>query len=564
MLHRYRIKSSSGFTIIEMLVAMAIAGIFFGIFVGVVVATFQTLRTGDERTVAQQNARVAMRFIVQDIKQAVEIAPRRLDEPYDPVDGGLPRDENAIDNFDPTGTAFAYPLYRRTTDGDYDAGDDSWGYIDLYFAGSGGDDDEYGFFRTDGAPYDIRPLAPNRLELLLNTDSFYSHTEYWGDDPETVPMDIRRFEMDLDNGGDADNPQALRTRVTYEHQIAPPRVQLYVEEFEGLEKNFRLPVNRVNSPGVAVDDEFCVVRSIQTELFDDALNTDMSVGSVPEPRLKVDSYAFRQPLADHIIDVRFRYWHVAPNSGFITANTPMIEIRYDPNIEHAEGDPNGGGGDPIDTDDGYYRYYTPRGLEIFVWYNYVEDSMVEFVDPTLADPFSPVPDHSFIMRYRDDLLPAGNEEHDRGILLFEGWRFINMVSVTIRATNRENLNKFKSTIDYLHETGVPLNDRRDYPDYKMGFIDFGRGDETSPFGIQDRSNPNVFDPFYRAVDSHRFDTLVISGSYVFDLVEPNVNPNYDPNSFVTIEVFVVPPIVKAISEQSESLLWYGFSYKGSF
>lgn len=558
MLHGYRIKSSSGFTIIEMLVAMAIAGIFFGIFVGVVMATFQTLRTGDERSVAQQNARVAMRFIVQDIKQAIEIAPRRLDEPYDPVDGGLPRDEFAEDNFDPA--LLAYPLYRRTTDGDYDASDDSPGYIDLYFAGSGGDGDEYGFFRTDGAPYDIRPLAPNRLELLLNTDSFYSHTEYWGDDPETLIPPPEPFEMDLDNSGAADNPQALRTRVTYEHQIAPPRVQLYLEEYEGLEKKFRLPVNRRNSPGVAVDEEFCVMRSIQTELFFDEPNTYMIVESVPESRLKVDSYVFRQPLADHIIDVRFRYWHVAPNSGFITANTSMIEIRYDPDIDHAVGDPNGGGGDPIDTDDGYYRYFTIRGQEIFVWYNYTESSMVEFVDPGLPDPFSPIPDYSFIMRYRDDL-PPGNEEYDRGILLFEGWRFINMVSVTIRATNRENLNKFKSTIDYLNETGVALDDRRDYPDYKMGFIDFGRGTGAAATGIQDRDNPNVFDPFYRAIDSHRFDTLVINGSYVFDLVEPNINPNYDPNSFVTLEVFVVPPIVKAIAEQSERLLWYGFSFK---
>ena len=535
-----------------MMVAMGIAAIFLSIFIGVVMATFQTLRTGDERTNAQQNARVAMRFIVQDIKQAVEIAPRRLEEPYDPVFGGMPRDENSIDQFDPFGTDDAYPIYRRTTDGDL-AGD---GYIDLSFDGAAGDGDEYDAFRTDGAPYDIRPLAPNRIELLLNTDSYYSHTQYFGDDPETLPFDLRQFQMDIDNGGAADNPQALRTRVTYEHQIAPPKVQMYVDEFDGNEKNFRIPLNRDDaSGGVQVDEEFVIVRSTETEFLDDILNTDMSVPSIENPDMNVDSYAFRQPLADHVIDLRFRYWHVLPFSGGITnANTPMIEIRYDPDVEHAHMDPNGSSTTGIDTDDGYYRYFTPRGQEIFVWLNYDDGNIVEFVDPSLPDPFSPIANNSFIMRYRVDL-PAGNEEHDRGILLFEGWRFINMVSVTIKTTNRENLDKFKSSIDHASWTN------RDDDDYQMGFIDFGKG-PVPPTGLEDRANPNVLDPFYRAVDSYRTDTRLIAGSYVYDFVEPNINPNYNPNSFVTIEMFVVPPIVKAISEQSEDLLWYGLSYIG--
>jgi len=535
-----------------MMVAMGIAAIFLSIFIGVVMATFQTLRTGDERTNAQQNARVAMRFIVQDIKQAVEIAPRRLEEPYDPVFGGLPRDENSIDQFDPFGTDDAYPIYRRTTDGDLAGG----GYIDLSFDGAAGDGDEYDDFRTDGAPYDIRPLAPNRIELMLNTDSYYSHTQYFGDDPETLPFDLRQFQMDIDNGGAADNPQSLRTRVTYEHQIAPPKVQMYVDEFDGNEKNFRIPVNRNDlSGGVQVDEEFVIVRSTETEFMDDILNTDISVPSFANPDMNVDSYAFRQPLADHVIDLRFRYWHVPPFSGgIINANTSMIEIRYDPDISHAEGDPNGGSGTGIDTDDGYYRYYTPRGQEIFVWYNYDDENMVEFVDPSLADPFDSVVAPAFIMRYRDDL-PAGNEEHDRGILLFEGWRFINMVSVTIKTTNRENLDKFKSSIDHASWPN------RDDDDYGMGFIDFGKG-TFPPSGIEDKASPNVLDPLYRAVDSYRTDTRTIAGSDLFDFVEPNINPNYNPSSFVTIEMFVVPPIVKAVSEQSESLLWYGLSYKG--
>jgi len=533
-----RNRSPRGFTIIEMMVAMAIAAIFLTIFIGVVVATFQTLRTGDERTAAQQNARVAMRFIVRDVKQAIEIAPRRLEEPIDPVFGDLPRDENSLDPFDPTGTRYSYPIYRRSVDGASNA------YIDLSHDGATGDGDEYDQFRDDGRPYDIRPLAPNRLELLLNTDDYFSHTQYFGDDPETPAPDLREYNLDLNNGGPQDNPQSLRTRITYEHQIVPPMAQVYINAFDGNRKDFKLPMNRSGSPGVASEEEFCIVRSFEPEFLDDALNLDVIRPSVADPNLYVDAYSFRQPVADHIVDIRFRYWN--------TGNNDMVEIRYDPNIEHAYNNPQGSTGTPIDTDDGYYRYFTSWGQEIYVWFDYDRDEMVNFVDPTLSNPFSAVQPYCFYMY--TDLVNAGWEEYQRGILLFEGWRFINMVSVTIRATNRENLEKFKASIDPTLTTART--------DYQVGYVDFGKG-TAAPTGIEDNTNQNILDPFYRATDNYRANSVIINGNEAWDFVEPNINPAYDPNSFVTLEMFVAPTAMKTSERQNEFLLAYGFSYRGA-
>jgi prepilin-type N-terminal cleavage/methylation domain-containing protein len=564
---RHKIKSAGGFTMVEMLVAMAIAGIFLTVFIGVVVATFQTLRTGDERTAAQQNARVALRFIVRDLKQAIEISPRRLEEPYDPALGGFPRDENSIDNFDPDGTRLAWPIYRRTTDSDTFGGTN--GYIDLDH------NDEYVQFRDDEKPFDIRPLAPNRLEMLLNTDAYYSHTQYW---------DIGEYNLDLDLGGVADNQQAMMTRVTYEHQIAPPITQIYANEFDSNEKDFILPVNRDGAPGINVEEEFCVVRSFETEFFDDAINTDVSVPSEIEINegieLDVDSYAFRQPLADHIIDVRFRYWHVspttpqaleivsfAPGSQYYDSNTRMLEIRYDPNVVNAYDDPNGGSGTVINSNDGYYRYFDERGVEIYAWYDYDDGSMVDYVDLDDTEPFTLGQTNCFYTLYLDEqtltvdhpafasrFLGTGWEDYERGVLLFEGWRFINAVSVTIRATNRENLDKYKSSIN----TRAGLV--RDNPDFGQGFIDFGHED-IPPSGIEDDGNINTLEPFYRAVDSYRDNTVLVDGLYAYDFVEPNINPNYDPNSFVTLEMFVVPPAMRTLAIESEELLTFGFSYR---
>ncbi|MCX6645535.1 MAG: prepilin-type N-terminal cleavage/methylation domain-containing protein [bacterium] len=61
------LRQQKGFTLVEMLVALMISAIFFSIFVGVVLATFETLRSGDERTVAQQNARIGLNYIANDI-----------------------------------------------------------------------------------------------------------------------------------------------------------------------------------------------------------------------------------------------------------------------------------------------------------------------------------------------------------------------------------------------------------------------------------------------------------------------------------------------------------------
>jgi len=505
--------------LIEMLVALMIAGIFFSIFVGVVLATFETLRSGDERTVAQQNARVALNYIANDIRQANEIAPLRLEAYRDWATGGWPVDENT---WDPFTDEEAWPIYRWSVDSDPD------GYIDLDIEDGSGDGDEYEDFRDDGLPYDVRALAPNRVSLLFYGSTYYPNTQYWA---------ALGTDVDLDDNN-LPNPTSAVTRVTYEHQLAPPlHDEVYDPQFSGLRKQFNMVVNRQDPYIGAVQDtsDFVVVRSFEM------LNPTLSVPDVRETvqapadpwpsvsdQLLIDRDYLRQPVADHVMNLRFRYWHIKGDT--------MLEIRYDP----SEGNIGGSG---ISTDDGYYRYYDIYGNEIYVWYSHREKRDVPLM-PTDCDQddFDTIPVYSFKIDGGD----TADDEYQRGILLFEGWRFVNAVSVTVKTANNQTLNVYRSSIN------LAVTDSS-HPDYAMGFIDFGLG-QASPDTI---GTLNQYDPFYQAADNLRVSTVA---GYGFDFVEPNMNPNYNANAFTTLQTFVVPPTLVERADAAVRQLRFGLDY----
>ncbi len=516
------LSKQKGFTLIEMLVALLIASIFFSIFVGVVLATFETLRSGDERTVAQQNARIALNYIADDIRHAVEIAPLRLEAYRDWATGGFPINENVINPYfddDPD----AWPIYRRSTDSDPD------GYIELDIArGAGGG--EYEDFRDDGFPYDVRPLCPNRISLLRYGSTFYPNTQYYVGFGTSLDLD--------DQPGGIPNPTSAITRVTYEHQLVRPRGPLvYEDTFSGLDKQFNTLVNRDDPTIETVADiaDFVIVRSFEMM---NPTRSDPDTGQTAVPgrpdglggisdQLQIDEPALRQALADHVVNIRFRYWHIDDNE--------MIEIRYDPDEQNA--------GSGINTDDGYYRYFNIYGDEIFVWYNHETGEEVPLFprDPDDQD-YENHPVNSFYI-YGG---PDGDDEYQRGILLFEGWRFINAVSVTIKTANSKTLGLYRSSIN--HNITDP-----DTPDYGMGFIDFGldEGGDTMLGTL------NQYDPFFQAADNVRFSSVP---GYGFDFVEPNMNPNYNAGAFTTLQTFVCPPALKDRAEVALRELRYGLNH----
>jgi len=529
-----KLRNQRGFTLIEMLVALLIAGIFFSIFVGVVLATFETLRSGDERTVAQQNARVGINFIANDIRHATEIVPLRLEAYRDYVTGGFPIDIDALDPWDNTWGTLAWPIYRQSTDADPD------GYILLDVDDGDFEPNEYETFRDDGYPYDVRPLAPNRISLLYFGPQYYPDTEYWNGLAQPVDLD--------DNG--LSNPTAALTRVTYEHQLVGPRqaAEIYETDFSGRTKKFQMVVNRTDADAVQDTEDFVITRSFELQTPDNGLP---DYGQTAEPgggnlggvsyQMKMDARLLRQPVADHVIGFRIRYWHITGNN--------MLEIRYDHDVTHIG--VNGTG-----TNDGYYRYFDIYGNEIFAWYNAEAAQNVDLIpyDPSADPPFDQddidaLPGNSFIISGG----PAGDDEFQRGIILFEGWRYINAVSVTIKTANNQTLNIFRSSIN--HEI-VDEN----HPDFGMGFIDFGKGtvftDDT-----HEMDNLNAYDPFYQAADNVRTDYAPVKGLYYFDFVEPNMNPNFNASAFTTLQTFVAPQHLKDKSNRAEVLLTFGFTWK---
>ena len=518
-----KFKEQRGFTLVEMLVALLIAGIFFSVFVGVVLATFETLRSGDERTVAQQNARVGLNFIVDDIRHSTEITPLRLRAYRDWADGGFPIADDTLDPHYLTDVD-AWPIYRRSVDSD------TKGYIDLDIDGGDGDGDEYEDFRDDGFPYDVRAIAPNRLELLTYGSTYYPNTEYWAGFASPYDIDNNLIP----------NATASETRVTYEHQLVAPHQEIYEGSFSGLEKEFNLVINRSDPAAGAIQQfsDFVIVRSFE------ALNPTIErpdVGGTEEAgqgdlgpvsdQLYIDQPYFRQQVADHVINLRFRYWHISGST--------MLEIRYDPEEANI-------GGSGINTDDGYYRYYDIYGNEIYVWYNHRSSEMVPLIptDPDDND-WDNVPANSFYIYGGDD----GDDEYQRGLLLFEGWRYVNAVSVTVKTANNQTLNIYKSSINYA------ITDP-DHPDYGMGFIDFGLGQAQEDM----LGTLNEYDPFFQAADNVRAGTVPGFG---FDFVEPNMNPNYNANAFTTLQTLVVSPALEESSDLAINGLRYGLGYKGN-
>lgn len=516
-----KLKEQRGFTLVEMLVALLIAGIFFSVFVGVVLATFETLRTGDERTVAQQNARVGLNYIVNDIRHATEVAPLRLRAYRDWADGGFPIYRDTLDPHYESDVN-AWPIYRRSVDSD------TKGYIDLDIDNGTGDGDEYDSFRDDGFPYDVRALAPNRLELLTYGSSYYPNTEYWAGFASPVDIDENLLP----------NPTATETRVTYEHQLAPARQSIYEPSFRGLEKEFNLVINRSDPAAGAVQQtsDFVIVRSFHSlnptvtrpDVGETEVRGDGFLGAVSD-QLSIDQPYFRQQVADHVINLRFRYWHISGNT--------MLEIRYDPDEENI-------GGSGIDTDDGYYRYFDIHGNEIYVWYNHDTSEQVPLIPSNPDDDdFDDVPPNSFFIYGGDD----GDDEFQRGVLLFEGWRFVNAVSVTVKTANNQTLNIYKASINHM------ITDEN-HPDYGMGFIDFGLEEAQEDM----LGTLNEYDPFFQAADNVRVSSVPGFG---FDFVEPNMNPNYNASAFTTLQTMVVSPALKESADAAVSDLSYGLSYK---
>jgi prepilin-type N-terminal cleavage/methylation domain-containing protein len=535
------LRQQKGFTLVEMLVALMISAIFFSIFVGVVLATFETLRSGDERTVAQQNARIGLNYIANDIRQATEITPLRIDAYRDWATGGFPIADDTIDPAFP-GALNAWPIYRLSVDSDID------GYIDLDIDGGSGDQNEYADFRderyqtltgttnSDPNPYDVRPLAPNRLSLLFYGSTYYPNTQYYRG--TGLPNSI-----DLD-GNDQPNPTSAVTRVTYEHQLVPPlHPESYKPNFSGLDKEFNMVVNRVDGNAVNDTDGFVIMRSFETynpteeiQMYGDTSQPSDpgGLGAVSQ-QLQIDNEYLRQPVADHVINLRFRYWHISGQE--------MMEIRYDPDETTI-----GGGG--IRSDDGYYRYFDINGDEIYVWYNKIPG--INQKVPLLATDYDQtdldnVPDHSFII-YGGD---SGTDEYDRGTLLFEGWKFVNAISITVRTANNQTLEIYRSTINHNIDAD-PLN-----PDYGMGFIDFGMGDKFTDAD----DTLNMYDPLYQAADNVRISTAPVGTvTDLFDFVEPNMNPNYNPSAFTTLQTMVYLPSIAEKADAAMRSLFFGFRH----
>ena len=184
-------RSEAGFTLVEMLVAMTIASIFFVSFTAVVVATIQTMKTGDQRTVAQQNARIAANYLADEIKQMSELEPPSYYEYRDPRTGGFPTNGECEDMF----FNEVYPFVRRSTDGSLR------GYIDLNHRDASSGIDEYEDFRDDGMPYDVRPLFPNKINFKMNQASYFPHTRYSNLKPPMGKIiDLDGMSHDLNNG----------------------------------------------------------------------------------------------------------------------------------------------------------------------------------------------------------------------------------------------------------------------------------------------------------------------------------------------------------------------------
>jgi len=537
-------RSEAGFTLIEMMVAMTIASVFFVSFTAVVVATIQTMKTGDQRTVAQQNGRIAINFLADDIKQMSELESPSYSEYRDPRTGGFPTNGECEDSF----FNEVYPFLRQSTDGSLR------GYIDLNHRDASGGVDEYEDFRSDGMPYDVRPLFPNKINFKMNQASYFPHTRYSNMNP-SIPggiIDIDGTSMDALRN--FDNAQAADVRVTFEHQKQPPRWGLL--EDEGLLKNLHLPILGSSGGGVNLFKKpFVLLRSFEIENVTGGgpnhwgFNESFKFHNLVDPLgndsgidLTRPSEDLRQIVADHIADIRFRYFHIRGGE--------WIEIRYDPHTEHvAQGHTM-----PSNINDGYYRYYTKYGDEIFSWATPDGDLNLPPANSTRAE---------IIEHWKDEdpsddrytFMPTN--EFERGLLLFEGWRYVNTIMITIKAANTELQENYFTSISHDIISGGDTT----RPDWGLGFVDFQKGASR----LDDR---NEIDPLWHALDSYR-EGVVIPGDFIinpgdsdvlFDFVDPNGNAGFDPGRFVTLQTIVSPPVLYSTSREAAGHLRMGLSF----
>lgn len=556
---RVRPQRPDGYTIVELLVALAIAAIFFTSFLAVVATTLETLRTGDERTVAQQNARIAMSTLMAELRTTTEIEPRSVFEASAPGLPGLPRDN---DGDAPLSNTDAWPVLARGTD------DSTTGYIELTTEDVGGE--QYPDFRDDERPFDLRPLAPNRLTVRLNNAQYFGNSRYSYLDPATG----NTTPWDLDSSGNsADNPTTSDLMVTYEHQIAPPMVTVYENPnnpnsqydylLDGLVKRLYVmtgsggnpllidtaAVNLAGGttaqrPELAADytPDFYLLRSFMSAEPVNAANWNVPSSAVENPSgnltpgsrddgVFVPPVHLRQPIADHILDLRFRYWFQAFGQ--------LFEIRYDPESANM----GVGGGGMSGPNNGYYRYFDVNGNEMYVWSKPGLGKIDVDEADYLADP------QAYIDNYPSQSLLCVNE-YERGLLLFEGWRLISAISVTLRAANESVLSEYVSTTDFT------LADNT-LPEFGYGFTDFGGAN----------IGENMVNPLYRAADNHRagyYDpennqVFAPTDGDLFDIPEPLVSNNFEPTRFVTLQSMVSPPLLQERSQEAQGSFTLAFS-----
>jgi len=525
----------------------------------------QTMRTGDQRTVAQQNSRIAVNFMADEIKQASELEPPSFTEYRDPRTQGLPTNGKAV-NLN-NGGREVYPIIRRSTDGSAE------GIIDLNHKDATGGTDEYESFRmkkpgagdvSDGMPYDIRPLFPNKIDFLMNQSGYFPNTRYSSFDPNLaggiIDLDGQATSVDFDNA------QSAPVRVTYEHQKQPPRTGFkspLLPSDEGTIKNLFLTVAGGSGGGVNLFNKpFVLLRSFELDNVTGRGENDTSrnqtfkymdlidpTGAFTGVQLPNPTPTLRQIVADHVLDIRFRYFHIRGGA--------WIEIRYDPYTDHmtqgtATQMP------PENPDDGYYRYFDQYGNEIFTWATGNSQEKIDIPTSNIVQEYKD--------NYPDDLTFMPVNEYERGLLLFEGWRFVNAIMITVKGSNQELLDTYLRTVSPEISSQAYGTFDKDSPDFGLGFIDFQR---TNSY-LTDAEGQNAADPLWHGVDSYREGVTIPPGinyippddnnNYPFDVVDPNLNPNFDPGRFVTLQTMVIPPILDTKATQAASQLTYGLSY----
>ena len=548
-------RCEAGFTIIEMLVAMTIAAMFFASFMAVVVATMQTMRTGDQRTVAQQNSRIAINFMADEIKQASELEPPQFTEYRDARTKGLPTSGQAVD----LNNNAVYPVNRRSTDGS------ARGYIDLNHKDASPGLDEYVDFRSDGMPFDVRPLFPNKINFLMNQSAYFPNTRYSSYDPNYAGGIVDLDGQAITAADNFDNAQAAQVRISYEHQKQPPRTGLkspLLPSDEGALKNLYLTVAGGSGGGVNLFNKpFVLLRNFEIDnvtggaLNDTVFNQTVfqnlnliDAGGTPLGiQLPAPSSVLRQIIADHVLDVRFRYYHIRGGA--------WIEIRYDPYTEHM------GQGKvqlPQNVNDGYYRYYNQYGEEIFVWATGNSQEKIDIPTTDIVETYK--------TEYDQDLTFMPTNEFERGLLLFEGWRFVNTVMITVKGSNQELLDTYLRTVSPEISSASYGTFDINNPDFGLGFVDF----QKSGSYLGDAEGQNATNPLWHGADSYREGVSTPPGNsyipptdstiYPFDYVDPNMNPNFDPGRFVTLQTMVIPPILQTRAVQAVSKLALGLSY----